>query len=43
LHQTDRFLLKFLRKPSLLHPRVPHRSSETLHFADASPLATYIR
>ena len=27
LHQPDRFLLKFLRKPSLLHHRVPHCSS----------------
>jgi hypothetical protein len=37
LHQTDRFRLKFLRKPSLLHHRVPHSSSGTLHFSEASP------
>src|SRR3954462_14463305 len=37
LHQADRFLLKFLRKPSLLCHRVPHSSSGTLHFSDASP------
>src|SRR4051812_49252152 len=37
LHQTDRFLLKFLRKPSLLCHRVPHSSLGTLHFSEASP------
>ena len=37
LHQTDRFLLKFLRKPSLLRHRVPLCSRGTLHFSDASP------
>src|SRR3954451_17222520 len=36
LRQADRFLLKFLRKPSLLCHRVPHSSLGTLHFSDAS-------
>jgi hypothetical protein len=39
LHQADRFLLKFLRKPSLLFHRVPHCSQGTLHFSEASPVA----
>src|SRR3954466_953424 len=37
LRQADRFLLKFLRKPSLLCHRVPHSSVGTLHFSEASP------
>src|SRR5439155_15641319 len=37
LHQADRFLLKFLRKPSLLFHRVPHCSRGTLHFSEARP------
>ena len=37
LRQADRFLLKFLRKPSLLCHRVPHPSLGTLHFPEASP------
>src|SRR5689334_24520220 len=37
LRQADRFLLKSLRKPSLLGHRVPHSSSGTLHFSKASP------
>ena len=37
LRQADRFLLKFLRKPSLLCHRVPHSSLGTLHFSEASP------
>jgi hypothetical protein len=37
LHQEDRFLLKFLCKPSLLFHRVPHCSRGTLHFSEASP------
>src|SRR5258705_6059915 len=40
LHQTDRFLLKFLGKPSLLCHRVPHCSRGTLHFSEASPPLT---
>jgi len=35
--KADRFLLKFLRKPSLLRHRVPHCSQGTLHFSEASP------
>src|SRR5207248_6189263 len=31
------FFRKFLRKPSLLCHRVPHRSWGTLHFPEASP------
>src|SRR3954466_16101636 len=38
LRQADRFLLKFLRKPSLLCHRVPHSSWGTLHFSKASPI-----
>src|SRR6185369_13065847 len=37
LRQADRFLLKFLRKPSLLGHRVPHSSLGTLHSSEASP------
>src|SRR3954464_12392372 len=37
LRQADRFLLKFLRKPSLLCHRVPHSSLGTPHFSEASP------
>src|SRR5690349_1132754 len=37
LRQADRFLLKSLRKPSLLGHRVPHSSLGTLHFSKASP------
>src|SRR5215217_2905868 len=37
LRQADRFLLKFLRKSSLLCHRVPHTSLGTLHFSEASP------
>src|SRR5271163_4846760 len=37
--QAHRFVLKFLRKPSLLHRRVPLRSTGTLHFSEASPLS----
>ena len=40
---TYRTLLKFLRKPSLLHYRVPHSSSGTLHFSDASPVILLAR
>src|SRR5207248_9600938 len=39
LRQADRFFRKFLRKPSLLCHRVPHRSWGTLHFPEASPTA----
>ena len=37
LHQAERFLCKFLRKPSLLRHRVPHSSQGTLHLSEASP------
>jgi hypothetical protein len=42
LHQADRFLLKFLRKLSLLFHRVPHCSRGTLHFSEASPWPTWL-
>src|SRR5690349_16282858 len=38
LRQANRFLLKSLCKPSLLGHRVPHSSSGTLHFSEASPI-----
>jgi len=37
LRQADRFLLKFLPKPSLLGHRVPHSSSGTLNSCEESP------
>src|SRR3954451_21943422 len=41
LRQADRFLLTFLRKPSLLCHRVPHSSLGTLHFSEASPVLIF--